>query len=377
MTAMMKNILKNILLLAACVAAAASCTKSGTENPYDREPSISITSSDLLFSCDGGEGVISVKSDGDFTVRCTSEWITCTREGQSVFVEAKPNNTILGRSATITLFCGQDSVKAVAQQVAYAFIKEIPGTIDTDDNAQTFTYTYDAPYEVTATATKSWVKASVKNGKLVLSLDANNTGVARLATVYLTGSVAHSQTDSISISQFDFEGRVAGYYNLDSYASELDEETNEMVLVHYPTRTVMLKRNKESSTIELDLLTGFSVPLVFDPENMTLSILAAQYCGAEVTGGKTYYIYTTALDSVHHSQVFGNIFGLMANIQFVSEGGKESVRLEFKDNGVWPQYYSTQSATGFYLYRFTNPTPSYQYAAGNMEQFIYPILTKL
>ena len=373
---MMKSTIKYVLFLVFAMFAATACTKTDPVNPYDRESSISIEESDLIFPVEGGEGYIKVNCESDYTLECGSSWIDCSKEGNIVKVTATANDWVLGRSATIMLRCGADSVKAVAQQVSYAFIKDIPEKIDADDKLSTYTYTYDAPYEVIVSTSDSWINAKLNGTKLTLTLQANQTGKARLGSVTITGKSEHSQTDVISISQYDFNGKVAGRYFFEYQVSEYDDAIDDMVLVEY-SETVSISRDSETQAVSVTLANGFTVPLLFDPAAMTLSIRGRQYCGTEKSTSQTYYIYTTILDNNKHMQIIGDAYGMDAEIKTVTVDGKEKIRLEFKDNGEWEKVSAGHAATGFYLYRFTNPSAIYQYAAGNMAQYLYPVMTKM
>jgi len=348
-----------------------SCSKESPVNPYDRKSEISIEESDILFGEEGGEGCISVNCAKDYTVECNSDWVTCTKEGLTVRVKANGNNSILGRTATIVLRCGQDSVKAVAQQTAFEFRRAIPEEISWDDSAGEMKYEYRAPYNVTIDNSSDWCKAEMVGDELKVSFGENTSGVARMNTIYLRGPKATDPVDSIYVSQYDFENKIAGLYTFQYYAKELDEEIWEYVEV-LKTEDATITRDPETKAVYLNVECGFSVPMKFDPKRMVLSINGAQYVGVEKSGKSTFYIYTTMVDTKIGVMIYGDVFGMDAPI--TTKDGK--IYLKFVDNGVWTQYTEGYAADTFYLYRFTNTPPDYQYSAGSMASYKYPVLTR-
>lgn len=262
----------NVAYLALGALAFIACSDD-TDNPYAHENTITIQRSNLDFTAREGNGsVVFSSTAGNVTVKSNASWCTPTVSGDSVAVGVTQNNTLNGRSTTIVLYNGTDTLAlAVTQRGVIAQFDESGIAVQTDE-------TYSAKYAITRNIdlvvqrTPAWVDAVFDGDTLSVDVEANNTGIFRSGyVVYGSGDFV----DSIKVFQADFDKDIAGSY-------KLYYETASGTLRHY---------NATVNSTGIKLNTSLTIPSTFDPATGTFSIESGSYVGRYKDKSETSYIY--------------------------------------------------------------------------------------
>lgn len=250
----------NVAFLALGAFAIAACSDD-TDNPYAHENTITIQRSNLDFAAKEGKGAVVFSSTaGNVSVKSNAAWCTTTMVGDSVVVGVTQNNTLNGRSTTIVLDNGTDTLAlAVTQRGVIAQFAEKGIAVKTDD-AFSGKYAITRNIDLSVRSAPDWVNAVFDGDTLSVDVEANNTGVFRSGYV-VYGSADF--VDSIKVFQADFNKDIAGSYKL--------YYENAKGTLEYANATV--------NASGIKIYGSFTIPFTYDPAMGTLSIQSGSYVG--------------------------------------------------------------------------------------------------
>ncbi|MDD7597853.1 MAG: BACON domain-containing protein [Prevotella sp.] len=113
----------SFLLLAAFTLAFSACSDDQDQvgSEYSRESTVKVTSSNLVFSAAAGTGTLVFEAPSTATVSVDTQWASAVVNGNKVDVSVKKNPKLEGRSALLTIKCGDDSTQVTVQQRGMMF----------------------------------------------------------------------------------------------------------------------------------------------------------------------------------------------------------------------------------------------------------------
>lgn len=215
------NKIISFFVLALGMVLAAGCSDDTIDNPYAKTSSIVVDSADVIFQAAPSTGSITVTAPNGITdVKTSSSWCTAEVSGNVVKINVAQNNSYEGRSSMVTIYSGQDYTEVNVQQLGFILQLE-SGSADNSikvntDDAQSLAFYMKHNTDVQFSSTADWLKTTVTDDSLKVSLDANTTGVPRAAWLhYSSGNIK----DSLLVSQFDIKKDILGDYKLYYYSS--------------------------------------------------------------------------------------------------------------------------------------------------------------
>lgn len=269
---MEKKIL-NVAYLAFGALAFVACSDD-TENPYAHENTITIQRSNLDFAAKESEGsVVFSSTAGNVSVKSNASWCTPTMVGDSLVVGVTQNSTFNGRSTTIVLNNGTDTLAlAVTQRGVIAQFEDNGIAVKTDE-AYSSKIAITHNIDLAVQQTPEWMDAAFNGDSLYFNVEANNSGTFRSGyVVYGSGDFV----DSIKVFQADFNKDIAGSYKL-----------------WYETANGTLRHSNVTVNSNGIKLAGASltIPFTYDPATGTFSIESGSYVGEYKDKSETSYIY--------------------------------------------------------------------------------------
>lgn len=310
----MKNILLSLAVLLAAVGFTA-CSDD-TDNPYDHTPTISVVSSNLVFTASASTGsAVFASNGGTLTTRLNSSWASATVSGDTVKVAVDENDDLNGRSAQMTVFNGTDSVNVTIQQQGLIFRLNATSIV-AGDAAKRISYGVTANVTPVLSTSDDWFNAEISGDSLIVNLTENTTGHVRSGYVYYT---AGTKRDSISVAQGEFDKDIAGKWYL--VGSNLDDAIG-----------VTLTRDGSNYYMVLDDLLGWTVPVTYNADNLSLSLSAGDSIGSY----RNYIIAPTLWDTEEGYLTWSTTVSCTGTFTHVATDGY--TYLTFQDNGSWGTY---------------------------------------
>lgn len=350
----MKKILSFMILLAGVI----SITSCGDDNfAYNAAEPIEIETSDVVFDAVGGEGYIQVNEAGAITAETTSSWLQIAVEGQRVKVTASVNTSLSGRSASIVLKSGSKTSTVTATQTGAVLKTDAPESIIYDDKAHTVSYSFTCSIPVTLSTSASWLKAEQADGKLAIAMAENNSGQIRTANIsYKAGSFE----GKIEVTQGDIDKDVVGkYYVLGG--NDPDAEDPDDAEVSF--LTAITKDGDQYNLVFPQF--GWSMPVTFSKEDLTMTVSAGQSMGAYAT----YNVFSLIGDAAEGYITWNPSVTMTASIKQYTETDEDGtysyVAGEFKDDGKWDGHASDVFSLG----AFSSETPSNNGFVGTLAFF--------
>jgi len=346
------------MMLVAVATLMAACSDYDYEAA---ESQISIVESHVLFSAKGGTGTVEYQAPGTATASLNSSWCTATVNGSIVTVTANPNTKYEGRSAKLVLYYGNDSTVVIVQQLGADYDNSgVPSEINVGDTVSNLAYPLVSNLDVIIETSDDWITAYFENDSLHIDIAENTTGDMRDG--YVVYGI-EGMTDTITVSQFDFDNIFLGQYNL--YYYDFSENG-------YKPYSATLEKDGDNYLI--NILNMIYIPVTVDKETLTLSIYNMQYCGSY---GGVYYLYTSivGVDSGYTALTTATSEDVSISGSFTKdEDGYYFI--EFAANDTWP----ANNFGADILYRLAiraygskDPTQS---SLGSLLNLNYPLLYK-
>lgn len=278
----MKNII-NILIISLAGLVLVGCNSYNYEAPVK---TLSVVSSDLYFPWDGGEGTITIKSEGAITSASSKDWCHVRTEGNVVIVEVDKNKKYAGRTALVTIKSGNESTSVPVTQRPSAFTL---GALNVSVGEKAGTSSFEASASektISASTEDDWIKnPKYENGKIVFDYTRNEEADARTGHISVTeGTITHKVAVTQGRSEY---ATFLGDWNM-NYA-----ETDSTV--YNRTLTFETKVFNESYKVSgLDLDYDFEIRYI---ENEKVLSLSGQYLGKYQPEDEEYNLFFYPVNS--------------------------------------------------------------------------------
>ena len=259
--------LSGIIFMVAC---------SSDDAQYTPTPKLQVTSAQVLFDAEGGNGSIVVNATGTVTATTDANWLTLSVQGNNVTVTATPNTTLNGRSALIKLTSGSTQTEVTATQKGSVYGLESELDLTFNNDARTLNIPFQHPSTVQLKPLVDWITATFDDAtdEITVQIAKNTSGWRR------TGKLAIESAgicDTLTVTQFDFIDDALGTYR---FAYQSDKWTYTMVELERTGNTNQGQIKFLSGTYATN---GFTIPVEFDPENECMYIYNLAEMGGTYT----------------------------------------------------------------------------------------------
>lgn len=195
--------MKRIYSFIAFIAAVAMFTACGSDDAsYNAVPTLEVTSADVLFEAEGGDGSIVLNTANTVAAATDANWLTLTVNGNKVVVTANPNLSLEGRNAVIKLHAGNTETQVTATQKS-----SIYGVPSQEFEIADYEASIDIPVthtqDVTVQSNTDWITATwnPETNKIEIEAEDNNEADPREGTITITMG---DYSDEITIVQHGF-----------------------------------------------------------------------------------------------------------------------------------------------------------------------------
>lgn len=318
----MKKIFSILALALATAMTFTACDDDDTVIVDPTANALKVVSQTTSFGAAQSTGTIVVEASDPVTVTSNGgEWLTTSVSGNTVTVNAEQNNSLEGRTATLTLKAGGKTTDISVIQSGAIFIIDGLDNINVNDNARTLTYKVKSNLPVSFTPQDDFITTDydAEDGTLTVSLTKNETGHMRSsAIIYTCGTI----NGVISVKQCDFAKDLAGDYRL------LFTDPDDMKLY---ALAATLKKTGTNYTVEIPAYK-FSVPVTFNTSDFSLTWAGGSYIGDYAT-----YKVVTTIYTIDGYYSWGATRSMTATFDngFLSDGSRVTLA-EFEDNGSYP-----------------------------------------
>lgn len=284
----MKKILA-MLLVAGCAQSFISCSD---DNDYKPTPVSTIkvltAETSLLAQPDTGWVVTDCNAMKAYVDEADLSWINVEVKNDSVKFYVKQNESTESRNTMLVIKkSDNDSVRVNITQRGMIFILENKTNIvQYNDEAKSYYYNIKTDYVGRVLTTPSWVEASFSGSRLNVNVKENNDGHIREGYIrYASGNY----TDSIKITQYDFQKDILGEYEL---WVGYDPKTD---LMQKKVPTTLAANSNGAVTLSFEALYNnrtvkVQIPVTFNEDSVSLSIQSGQRV-ASLNSPKEGWIY--------------------------------------------------------------------------------------
>lgn len=285
----MRNNMTDRLMIFGLIAglvmlAATSCEKESAVT-VDK-PAISITSSDVLFGPDGGEGAIGFECDAEVTAYSEQPWCAVSVDGTTVSVKAEAYDDLENRYSSIILKSGTDSIRVVAQQNGVVMYADVPESYALSDDGDEISFTVTSNKDVKVKSSSAWIRCVASGKNVTVTVRKNDEGHVRTGWfAYSSGNVA----DTVRISQASVED-IYGNYRLMGYSS-----TNS--LVYLPASISAGDVENEITVTCTPQGNSWQFKAMFDPQTHRIVIGNGQDTGTWTVQNINFHIFLCMLSS--------------------------------------------------------------------------------
>lgn len=314
----------SILLLATFTLAFSACSDDQDQvgSEYSRASTVKVTSSNLVFSAAAGTGTLVFEAPSTATVSVDAQWASAVVNGNKVDVSVKKNPKLEGRSALLTIKCGDDSTQVTVQQrgMMFKYGGETSQFIY-NDAARTISIPVKNEGSNLSIKGLDWAEASINDETINIKLSENKTGHIRSGIIkYTTGPY----TDSIYVCQGEKKDIVNKTYYLGGYdLMKITENTKSIDEVFSVTK-VMVAEMKDQLLIYFPD-TNWILPMKLDEGSLSFDINAGEYMGMYYN---YYHIFSGVVDYGYLSSFLQNEIGFV----FASSNYKLSISGYFDYN---------------------------------------------
>lgn len=332
---------------------ALSCTKEPPVNPYAVDPTITIVSSDVLFSIKPSTGTIVVDAKSSYTATCPSSWVSLSTSGNTVTVSVEGNPDIYGRSAVVLLTCGDYSTEVCVQQKGITYENEFfsyeGGKLAIDASS--------LGDNVTVSCSDDWVKYTIDGSKVNVTIEPNTKPMDRTSKFMIESATG----DLIYVFSQNWEFDLTGTYNLEYYSSSSAASLS--------TKEVKITRSAEKkSQYIITGIADYQIVAEANETDATLILQNGQYLGQEsnLYHYLTCYYSNNAASSYYYSVSTDSKYYVYFNIEYSEAVGGYVISL--KDSAK--QFNSDRLSQGFQIRSFTTD-PSVTLATANYKSTIF------
>lgn len=195
--------MKRLYSFIALIAAVTMFTACGSDDAsYNATPTLEVTTADVLFEAEGGDGSIVLNTTNTVTAATDASWLTLTVNGNKVIVTANPNISLEGRNAVIKLHAGNTEAQVTATQKS-----SIYGIPKQEYKIGDYQATLDIPVThtqpVNVQSNTAWINATwnAESNKIEIVAENNDEAESREGTITITMG---EYSDEITIIQQGF-----------------------------------------------------------------------------------------------------------------------------------------------------------------------------
>jgi hypothetical protein len=349
----MKKIL-NIILFITLGLFITSCERdTGVDVP---ERQLKVTQAEVIFETQGGEGFIIVSAPGAVTAKSNEEWCTVNVSGTTINLVAEPNTGVGGRTATITIQSGSETIEVTAVQTAAVmwFRDFTEASLSFLSEGSTIETQVVTSYPVTVKAKPDWITYKFENGSLYLTATASSP---RKGSITFESEGRTITYNIVQVSYTGFLGEWEMKFNNPSN-SNLEEKTTVTFDQKTANASFLLNGLVITGTTNAEILVNFN------PLSNNVTISAGQYL---MTASDGRFVYLS-LRSAAGTYQYGTSAQLAGILDIADDG---TVTYTFVENGTW----AGAAGIGFYL--FTGEPPSSSTATGSSyRRFMDIVMTK-
>ena len=317
----------SILTLALCMLFA-GCSEDDKNNPIEKQ--LNVISSEVSFSCEGGEGIIKVNSNQAISATSTEEWCKTSIDNKTINLTVEPNLKIISRTAMVTITSGNESTQVPVYQLGDIFDTDLRNADFASEGGKK-TYRVKSNWEIKVeNLDESWISYTLSEDQLTFTIaPLTENGKYRKNDIKI---IAGPNEVPITLTQINPTGDYSCYINAGRTA-------NGTCIIE-ETETPMLYKITPSRSY-------YDAPYYAKYRNGQFVIYFGQYLGQFASGDAYTYVYLCAFDAAGTLTWGGNV-EYVAPIDGVNPDGK--MQLTFKDNGTWPG----QKVDGYYYGLFNN-----------------------
>lgn len=285
----MRNNIINRLMIFGLIAglvmmAASSCEKESALTVV--KPAISITSSDILFGPDGGEGNIGFECDDQVTAYSEQPWCAVSVDGKTVSVTAEPYDDLENRYSSIILKSGADSIRVVAQQNGVVMYADVPESYALSDDGDEISFTVTSNRDVKVKSSSAWIRCVASGRNVTVTVRKNDEGHVRTGWfAYSSGNVA----DTVKVSQASVAD-LYGNYRLMGYSSNNS-------LVYLPASISAGEAENELLVTCTPQGNSWQFKAMFDPQTHKVVVANGNDTGMWAVQGINFHIFLCMLSS--------------------------------------------------------------------------------
>lgn len=289
-----------------------------------------IETAGTTIAAEGGQDTIRTAATS-LTATAADSWLTVSTQNGDVIVKADVNESLESRHTIVTLSDNEGN-KAninVTQLGLVLYVKDAPENAIFNDEARNLSYDAVTTSDARIVSTPSWMKAKFSDGKLKIDIAANNDGHIRTGYVVYANSV---KRDSIPFTQGEFKD-IEGYYILSGYTADGNEAA-------YLAQITTGKNVPAVMNVAFNDSTIFSIPILFNEDNLTATMYNAQHIGSYVldndkTNADTTCVIGNTFISATGSYSYDNVISMSIPFQYYDAYGTVGM---FNDNGSWSGY---------------------------------------
>lgn len=323
----MKNTYNILTLLFLAVVTLSSCSDDSDSTDINN---LNIETAGTTIAAEGGQDTIRTAATS-LTATAADSWLTVSTQNGDVIVKADVNESLESRHTIVTLSDNEGN-KAninVTQLGLVLYVKDAPENAIFNDEARNLSYDAVTTADTRIVSTPSWMKANFSDGKLKIDIAANNDGHIRTGYVVYANSV---KRDSIPFTQGEFKD-IEGYYILSGYTADGNEAA-------YLAQITTGKNVPAVMNVAFNDSTIFSIPILFNEDNLTATMYNAQHIGSYVldndkTNADTTCVIGNTFISATGSYSYDNVISMSIPFQYYDAYGTVGM---FNDNGSWPSY---------------------------------------
>lgn len=350
----MKKILNITLIVMGCLYMASCSDDDYTE----KTNTVFVTEGQTELPAAGATKTITVSGEG-IKAEADDEWLEVSVNGNVITVKADANYSRESRHTFISITAANgDFLKVNVSQLGAVFVLDAPENIVYNDNGNTFTYGFNTNLDVEISTSDSWLTAKQVDGELTISTEENNSGHIRTGYVYYQ---AGTLGDKIRVTQGDIDKDIVGKYFIFGGIDPEEENPEEAY------RNFLTLVTKENGKYYLEFPSyGWTLPVTFSNENLTMTIGAGQSMGKF----QAFNLFSLVGDAAEGYITWSSTVTMTASLlqqTYTDEDGTLAsfVGGSFKDDGKWEDYKSDC----FVLGAFSTTKPSSNSFVGTLAFF--------
>ncbi|MCR5077472.1 MAG: BACON domain-containing protein [Prevotella sp.] len=353
----MNRIFSFVLLLAGTLTFTACGDDDEVGQEYTRENPVSVTSSDLTFTADGGKGGVKFTAPAGATVSTNVDWATAEMVGSdSAVVTVGVNAKLGGRGAKLTIKCGNDSTNIPITQTGSSFKLSGSKEFYLNDNDTVISLRYfseGVPAKVTSSNDEAVTGTEFGDSTVNITLAANGTGSFRTSEVYFNNDGRVDTVFFVQGSENDLLNKqyIIGGIDLMTYSQT--QNIQQSVFVELGT---LVKSGGHLYFQSTGMVSGvpMQIPLIYG-NDLSLTLTAGNRIGSIKQNSRRFNLVTGVVDynalnaTYDYEEAHGATQGALSNLFLNSKlsltaflsVGTDGIHGAFQDTGA-NQWFVTQ-----------------------------------